>query len=315
MNKDTRIKENEFNYAELLQMNEHAKKYDTAEDKKYFLKNISPYEQKLVLLESKNPYEVLKYLEELDLPNTKLILNELNIEEILNISELFTSEDKQNFYNNYSELELVNQFIVNDKNAEQYIAGLNTERKIELLNSSDSKTIEASSKVYESISDEEKSDVIQNITTADGSVALNNVGSYNEDISNENISVEQTSNENTSVEQISNENVEVNMNNNLEQNLNVIEDDIVQQVNEQEQLLQEDNDQKSLNKDNFKGINEEASKENILNNVKLMPSELDESNHNLELFQIEKMKNEQEFIASIVNSLEKDNLNVNTKAR
>ena len=311
MNNDKRRNEHEFNYTELLQMTEHAKKYDLTDDKKIFLKNISPYEQKLVLLESKNPYEVLKYLEELDLPNTKLILNELTTDEILRILELFTSEHKEEFYNNYSDLNLVNKFISNDKNAYQHVEDLDLDRKIEILNSSNSNTVEAASVVYDSISDNEKSEVIKNITTTEGSIALDSVSSYNEDITNENSELQQTSNESVQVEL-----------NNEEQNL--IENDVtIQQADEQkqsseenkeqEQLILEDNKEELLNQDNSQDISGFISKGTEKSDENLIPLELDESNNNLEMFQAEKTKAEQVFIASIINHLENENVNTNEK--
>ena len=175
------INKNEFTYDELKKIEDHAKQYDLVSDKKTFLKEITPYEQKIVLLESKNPYEVLMYLDELDMKNSRLVLNNLETYEIINIINMFTSEDKKNFYTKFSDLELVNQFIVYDKNASSHIEDLNIERKIELLNNSDEHTLEATSKVYDSLQEEEKLEVVQSITSAEGSLALSEATDYKEE--------------------------------------------------------------------------------------------------------------------------------------
>ena len=103
------MKEQEFskedviiNYDLIKKVEEHSKKYSSATDKKEFLKNACAYEQKLILMNSSRPYEVLNYLDELDLKSSRLILSELNYVEITKILELFTSEDKKNFYNTFS---------------------------------------------------------------------------------------------------------------------------------------------------------------------------------------------------------------------
>ena len=97
-------------YMVLKQLELHAKKYDSAPNKKEFLKNVCAYEQKIILLNSKNPYEVLNYMQELDLKSSKLVLEELSYEEIKRLLELFTSEHKKMFYNSFSSLELVKAY-------------------------------------------------------------------------------------------------------------------------------------------------------------------------------------------------------------
>ena len=71
------INENELSYEEINKIKQHAKQYDSVADKKEFLRSAGAYEQKIILLESKRPYEVLNYLSELGLQTSKLILNSL----------------------------------------------------------------------------------------------------------------------------------------------------------------------------------------------------------------------------------------------
>ena len=90
---------------------EHAKLYDTAYDKKEFLKSVSVHEQKIILMNSSKPYEVLNYLDELDLKSSRLLLEELNYdllqcdyphteEEILEPQELIAQfKQKREAYN------------------------------------------------------------------------------------------------------------------------------------------------------------------------------------------------------------------------
>ena len=167
--------EKELSYEELNQMKEHAKKYDYVVDKKEFLKSITPYEQKLVLLETKNPYEVLTYLDELDFNNSRLILQQLTSAEIRKIIDEFTSEDKRKFYANFSDLSLVNQFIMYDTNSKEHITNLKTERKVDILNSTKAETKESATKIYDTIKEEEKEFVVGNITTAEAKLAVEEV--------------------------------------------------------------------------------------------------------------------------------------------
>ncbi len=170
----------------IYQMKEHAKLYDSTPDKKTFLKNISAYEQKVVLLNSVRPYEVLQFLSELELETSKLILNSLNYDDISRILMLFTQEDKEMFYKTFSDLDLVNQFIVHDKKADEYVSDLSTERKVDLLQASNKETIEATSKVYESIPQSERVEVMDKITSAEASVVLDQV-----EITEENVKLEE----------------------------------------------------------------------------------------------------------------------------
>lgn len=142
--------------ATIKRMEEHARLYDTAYDKKEFLKNVSIYEQKIILMNSTKPYDVLNYLDELDLKSSRLLLEELTDDEIKSIIALFSSEDKKKFYATFSDLSLVNQFIVQDKNSSEHIQNLSFERKVELIDSSDKKTKEATSVIYESMPYQER---------------------------------------------------------------------------------------------------------------------------------------------------------------
>ena len=170
-----RNSEKTIDYTVLNQINEHALKYDTATDKKDFLKNVCAYEQKIILLNSIRPYDVLSYLNELDLESSRLVLSELNDFEIKKIIDLFTSEDKKNFYSNFSDLKLVNQFIKNDKNSYDYVDDLSLNRKIELIDSAKVETAQATEKIYKTMSEEEKGIVSTKITKPEASSVLNYV--------------------------------------------------------------------------------------------------------------------------------------------
>lgn len=167
----------EVDYQILRQIEEHAKKYEQASDKKNFLRNVSAYEQKIILLNSLRPYEVLMYLDELDLKSSRLVISELTHEEISKILALFTSEDKKNFYKLFSDLSLVNEFIKYDSNSSEHIQSLSFERKFDILESTKEETIEASSKIYESMSSKEQEIALENITGAEASNVLNDVAS------------------------------------------------------------------------------------------------------------------------------------------
>ena len=78
----------------MQKIREHANLYDSAYDKKEFLKNVSVHEQKIILMNSSKPYEVLNYLDELDLKSSRLLLEELNYDEIKHIISLFSAEDR-----------------------------------------------------------------------------------------------------------------------------------------------------------------------------------------------------------------------------
>lgn len=178
MNNDKRIFEKEFSYEELLKINEHASTYELALDKKYFLRHIIPYEQKIILLNSINPYEVLRCLEEIDLKNTNLIINSLSYDEIFRLINLFSKEDKERFYSSFSNLEFVNQFMVYDKNAKDHVQDLTFDRKVELLDSSSKKTAVSTNIVYNSMSDQEKISANKKITSVDGVSTLYEVSDY-----------------------------------------------------------------------------------------------------------------------------------------
>lgn len=171
----------ELDYSVIKQIREHAKKYDLSSDKKNFLKYVSAYEQKVILLQSKNPYEVITYLQELDLKSSRLVLDELSFDEISKILELFTSEHKESFYNNFPELSLVNEFIVCDKNSSEYIKELPLDRKVELIDSSNTSTILATSKVYDSMTLEEKTIAVKSMESVNAIDALNKISEYKED--------------------------------------------------------------------------------------------------------------------------------------
>jgi len=169
------IDEKELSYDKLIQIREHAKGYNDASDKKEFLNSIGAYEQKLILLNSYKPYDVLNYLSELNTEVSNLVLRELNYDDVLKILPLFTLEQKRDFYKNFPSLPLVNSFIVYDKESNEYIDDLTLERKVDLLSTSTKETIEAASIVYESIPDEQKNIVADKVATTTGSTTLNEV--------------------------------------------------------------------------------------------------------------------------------------------
>lgn len=164
---DRRINENEFSYEELIKLREHSMQYQNVSDKRTFLKNMIPFEQKLVLLNSYKPYEVLSFLESLDYKNTDLIIDSLTNDELRKIINLFTMEDKQRFYNNFSHLDLVNRFIAHDKNSKEYVEKLTIDRKVDLLNETDNKTLESVETIYSTMSSEEKQIANEKVTLFD----------------------------------------------------------------------------------------------------------------------------------------------------
>lgn len=174
----------------IKQLELHANRYDSAPDKKDFLKNVCAYEQKIILLNSKNPYEVLNYMQELDLESSRLVLDELNYEEIKNLLELFTSEHKKMFYNSFSSLELVNSFITCDKKSYEYVKNLSFNRKIDLLKNSKKETIQATTELYDSMSTVEKKEAEQAISfesSAQASHTLSEVVDGSENYQTENL--------------------------------------------------------------------------------------------------------------------------------
>ena len=169
-----------YNYEYLKEMENHAKKYDFVSDKKEFLRNVSPYEQKIILLQSKNPYEVLSYLDELDIKQTRELLSELTYDEISDILLLFSSEDKEKFYSTFSDLSLVNQFISQDKNSHAHVQNLSFDRKVDLIDSSDKQTEVATSVIYESMPYEERVSAAEKVTDVNASYTLESTAVYNE---------------------------------------------------------------------------------------------------------------------------------------
>lgn len=164
----------------MKKIKEHANLYNNAYDKKSFLKNVSIFEQKIILMNSSNPYEVLNFLDELDLKSSRLLLEELSYDEINHIISLFSSEDKKRFYASFSDLSLVNQFIIQDKNAPQHIEDLSFERKVDLIDSTYKDTEKATSVLYESMPFEERISASEKITDIDAVQALESTAIYNE---------------------------------------------------------------------------------------------------------------------------------------
>ena len=158
------------------------------------------YEQKIILLNSKKPYEVLNYMQELDLKSSRLVLDELNYEEIKGLLELFTSEDKKMFYNSFSSLELVNNFITCDKKSYEYVKDLPFDRKISLLKNSKKETIQATTELYDSMSSVEKKEAEQTISfesSAEASLSLSEMIDSSENYQTVNldeVTVEKTDN-------------------------------------------------------------------------------------------------------------------------
>lgn len=169
------MSEKYYNYNDLEQMQEKAKKIDYETDKKNFLRTMSPLEQKMALFYSRRPYDIINYLDSLNYKETNMMLNELTNEEISKLLEQFTAEDKKNFYSTFSNSVLVNKFIANDKQAFTHIDDLNLERKIELLDSSKVSTKKATEEIYDSLSSEEKIEVESKITSTEGSLMVDNL--------------------------------------------------------------------------------------------------------------------------------------------
>lgn len=272
-----------MSYEYLKRLEEHSKLYDFVSDKKSFLRSIIPYEQKLVLLNSSDPYEVLNYLDELDNKATRKILNELTYDEIKKVISLFSSEDKKAFYSHYSDLDLVNQFIVHDKNASEYIDDLTFNRKVDLIDSSNSKTIEATSKVYETMS-EEQQDIVSDFVTESSAVSTLSVV----EAQAENNSIEEVVEENNSLEQVEN--------NQVEQLINEAIEEQVEEKLEKEQ-------QPELKEEKIE-IKLEQKEEPLINEQEVVQElEINDEAETINLFQQEKQKNELSFINKIKNEL------------
>lgn len=198
-----------YNYNDLAQMQEKAKKIDYESDKKSFLKAMNPLEQKMALFFSRRPYDIINYLDSLNNNETNIMLNEMTNEEISKLLEQFTSEDKNNFYSTFSNSNLVNKFIANDKQAFTHVDELDLERKIELLDSSKVATKKATEEIYNSLSSKEKVAVEDKITSTEGSLVVDNVIESSED-NLENVVVEEqelqeTKNDEQELQEIKNE--------------------------------------------------------------------------------------------------------------
>ena len=147
----------------LKEIKEHAKQYDTSPDKREFLKEVGAYEQKLILMTSSHPCDVLRFLSEINSKITKIVLESIDSNFILNILNKFTADDKKWFYRHYPNADIVNKFITSDDLSKQYIEQLPLERKVEIIASSTTDTYAASKEVYSTLSE---SDIME-ITTND----------------------------------------------------------------------------------------------------------------------------------------------------
>ena len=290
MNIEERIfTDKELSYEQIKQMRDHARKYDYVVDKKDFLKNITPYEQKLVLLETRNPYEVLSYLDELSFDNSRLILSQLDSLEITTIINEMSSEDKKKFYATFSDLGLVNKFIVYDKNSKEYIAELNTDRKVEILNSTKEDTKEAATKVYGTITDEEKQVVAASVTTVEATSVIDETSleSINDVMENQ-----------VEIQQEESELVQEEVLEETEEIMEEIEQEEIQQE-EQEETLEETEE-----------IQQEEPLEEKIEEIDMLDqSNKDKKNkENLELFHQAKTTCEEEIITKVVNSIEQEEI-------
>ena len=271
------INKQQINYQTYMMLLDHAKQFDYVSDKKQFLKNISPFEHKLVLLTSKRPYDVLTYLDELDLKFTRQVLKELTYQEISRILQLFNSEDKKRFYTNFSDLSLVNQFITQDKNAHEHIDDLTFERKVELINSSNVKTVEATEKVYESMNENEKDNVSNYVNNVEAKTALNVVESYSDS--------------------------EVSLDDNIDIQNNDKAPDFNEVINEQIENSIVDEPQEDLE------VEKPQKTEEVKKEEKDQNGDKKEIINNLDLFEEEKEKCETEIIKNISEKLQQINSN------
>lgn len=272
----------------MKEIREHATLYDRAYDKKEFLRNVSVHEQKIILMNSSKPYEVLNYLDELDLKSSRLLLEELNFEEINHIISLFSSEDKKRFYASFSDLSLVNQFIVQDKNSQQHVQNLSFERKVDLIDSSDKQTQVATSVIYESMPLEERVSAAEKVTDVDAMYALEGTVAYSE-------TQTQTSVEPT--EQQAEQPVEV------QEQSEVQQQEHVQEEKAQEKLSEEKEEPKEKPE-------EEKTKEELEKEIPVEEQALEETSQEvtvgsdldvLEEFQQERNRCEQQEILNLIN--------------
>ena len=252
----------------MQKIREHANLYDSAYDKKEFLKNVSVHEQKIILMNSSKPYEVLNYLDELDLKSSRLLLQELNYDEIKHIISLFSAEDKKRFYATFSDLSLVNQFISQDKNSHVHVQNLSFDRKVDLIDSSDKQTEVATSVIYESMPLEERVSASEKVTDVNASYTLESTAVYNE-----------------TQESLSNEEQQTTETEQVQQEQQVQQDE---QVEEQPETKQEEKTEKEEKK--------EEQKEEINQEEKERPEESKEKLVNEEQSDIVNLSNTQEVI-------------------
>lgn len=284
----------------IKKIRDHAKLYETVYDKKEFLKNVSPYEQKIILMNSQKPYEVLNYLDELDLKSSRLLLEQLNNDEIRSIIELFTSEDKKKFYATFSDLSLVNQFIIQDKNSSQHVENLSFERKVELIDSSDKETQEATSVIYESMPYEERVSAAEKVTDIDASYVLESTYVYKETQQEFDNTLDQQStieSQEEIVEQVQEETVEI------QEELQ----DVQENLKEQTQKDQQEIIDKKLEDPSIEVQDEQISMYDKATEV------IENDSIILENFQQERNKCEQQEISNLINKVNQVTASVSTK--
>lgn len=163
--------EKEIDYNTLRLIQKHSQLYFSSNDKKEFLKNVCAYEQKLILLQSQNPCEVLMFLAEIDTISTNMVIEELTNEEIIDLLEKFSAEDKKSFYSRFPNLAIVNRFILKDENSSEHVKDLSFERKSELLDTTKEETMPSATTIYQSLTTEEKQEVVTNSNLSDDVVS------------------------------------------------------------------------------------------------------------------------------------------------
>lgn len=278
----------------MQKIREHANLYDSAYDKKEFLKNVSVHEQKIILMNSSKPYEVLNYLDELDLKSSRLLLEELNYDEIKHIISLFSAEDKKRFYATFSDLSLVNQFISQDKNSHVHVQNLSFDRKVDLIDSSDKQTEVATSVIYESMPYEERVSAAEKVTDVNASYTLESTAVYNE--TQETVSNEEQ--QTTETEQV--------------QGKQVQQEEQKEQVQEQPEPKQEEKTEKEEKKEEAKQEEKEhpeEAEEELVNEEQSDIANLSSSQEVtqesaldvLEQFQEERNKCEKQEIINLIN--------------
>lgn len=318
------IREEDIDYDTLQKIKEHASEYEFEPDKKNFLKNITSLEQKIILLNSDEPYEVLKYLDELDMKKCDIILNGLTYEEISKIINLFSSQDKMEFYQHFSHLELVNKFIKQDSNSSEFVEDLTFDRKVELLDSATSNTVEATSIVYDSMNDFEKNKAHVEVQTGGGVSTLSEISSTNDtkiesntaEATIESQTLEGQKNLDLEQIQIEKENLVNQEDKPLEEELIVIEEKNEEKL---EKIIEEEselvhNEQKI---DEFSNIIDENSNlgvdllDNSINDEMLENNQFINIQDNLGQFQQAKKTCEKQEIDNLTNRLENINDNKN----